>query len=99
AVQQALPSGLVIRPLELEDYDKGLFECLSQLTVAHSVPKERFAETFKELQLKGSTFTLVIEDTKSSKVVGAGTLFLEQKFIRSCGKAGHIEDIVVHDSQ
>lgn len=99
SVQQALPEGLVMRPLEATDYDKGFFECLSQLTVALSVPRERFAEIFKELQARASTFTLVIEDTKNAKIVGAGTLLVEQKFIRSCGKAGHIEDIVVHDSQ
>ncbi|KAJ9058517.1 Glucosamine-phosphate N-acetyltransferase-like protein [Entomophthora muscae] len=99
SVQRELPEGLVMRPLEPEDLDKGFFECLSQLTVAHRVPKERFAEVFKELQSRASTYTLVIEDTKAAKIVGAGTLLLEQKFVRSCGKAGHIEDIVVHDSQ
>ena len=29
------------------------------------------------------------------RIVGAGTLLIEQKFIRSTGFAGHLEDVVV----
>ncbi len=29
------------------------------------------------------------------RIVAAGTLLLERKFIRGCGTAGHIEDVVV----
>ncbi len=40
-------------------------------------------------------FVVVVEDETNRKIVGMGTLFLERKFIRDCGIAGHIEDIVV----
>lgn len=29
------------------------------------------------------------------KIVASGTLVMERKFIRGCGKVGHLEDIVV----
>lgn len=35
---------------------------------------------------------------RQHKVVAAGTLFLEQKFIRNAGVAGHIEDVVVDNT-
>ena len=38
---------------------------------------------------------IVLEDVKTSKIIGAGSLFIEKKFIRNHGSAGHIEDIVV----
>lgn len=40
----------------------------------------------------------VITD-ESGRVVAAGTLLVERKFIRGCGSVGHIEDIVVDKSQ
>lgn len=98
-VQQALPENLVLRPLTLNDYDRGFFECLSQLTKAAKIPQLKFTDLFHSMKTSESYYTLVIEDTTSNQIVGAGTLLLEQKFIRSGGLCGHIEDIVVHDSQ
>lgn len=42
--------------------------------------------------------TFVIVNRQNEKVIGAGSLVVEKKFIRKLGKAGHIEDIVVLDS-
>ncbi|CAG8745029.1 17800_t:CDS:2, partial [Acaulospora morrowiae] len=33
------------------------------------------------------------------RVVGAGTIFVERKFIHSTGLVGHIEDIAVDENQ
>lgn len=41
-------------------------------------------------------FTIVIEDVKNKKIVGAGTILVERKFIHANGLVGHIEDIVTH---
>lgn len=41
-------------------------------------------------------FTIVIEDTQAKKIVGAGTILVERKFIHHNGLVGHIEDIVTH---
>ena len=38
---------------------------------------------------------IVVIDRSKDIVVGAGALVIEQKFIRNCNKAGHIEDICV----
>lgn len=32
---------------------------------------------------------------EEGKIVASGTLVIERKFIRGCGKVGHLEDIVV----
>ena len=38
---------------------------------------------------------IVVEDIKRGKIVGAGTVLIERKFVRDLGLCGHIEDIVV----
>ncbi|KAI9297045.1 glucosamine 6-phosphate N-acetyltransferase [Neoconidiobolus thromboides FSU 785] len=98
-VKEALPKGYVMRPLELGDYDKGYIQCLSQLTVTGNVTRQMFNDNYERILKAGNYYSLVIEDTEQKKIVAAGTLLTECKFIRSCGLAGHIEDIVVHDSQ
>ena len=40
-------------------------------------------------------FVILIEDLQKKKIVAAGTLMIEYKFIHNCGHIGHIEDIVV----
>jgi GNAT superfamily N-acetyltransferase len=38
----------------------------------------------------------VIEDVAKSRIVGAGTILVERKFVHHNGLVGHIEDIVTH---
>jgi glucosamine-phosphate N-acetyltransferase len=40
----------------------------------------------------------VVEETGKKKIVATATLILEKKFIRGCGLAGHVEDVVVDES-
>lgn len=40
----------------------------------------------------------VVEDQRTGRIIGAGTLLMEPKFIHGCGQTGHIEDIVVHEA-
>ena len=44
-------------------------------------------------------FTIAITDDRSDKVVAAGTIFVERKFVHNNGLVGHIEDIAVDGQQ
>eukprot|EP00899_Mesostigma_viride_P010988 jgi/Mesvir1/19891/Mv13172-RA.1 len=86
----------VPRPLQLEDFDKGFLELLSQLTTVGTITREAFNARFQQMQARGDDYQiLVIEDPLSGSIVAAGTLLVELKFIHECGKVGHVEDIVV----
>ncbi|KAG0323934.1 Glucosamine-phosphate N-acetyltransferase-like protein [Podila horticola] len=99
-VQSQLPEGYLMRPLEITDYNKGFYDCLAGLTVVGKVSESSFQETFAAMLRAETVYHIVvIEDLHESRIVATGTLIVEQKFLRGCGKAGHIEDIVVHDSQ
>ncbi|ORZ30125.1 acyl-CoA N-acyltransferase [Catenaria anguillulae PL171] len=99
-VAAQLPTGYVLRALDKEDFDKGYMQLLAQLTVVGDVSREQFDERLTYLAKHNDTYyPLVIEDRNTGKVVGAGTLFVERKFIRGCGMVGHIEDIVVDENQ
>ncbi|XP_073158912.1 glucosamine 6-phosphate N-acetyltransferase [Henckelia pumila] len=85
-----------VRKLEITDKNKGFIELLQQLTVCDSISDEAFKERFHELAKYGDEhFICVIEDYSSGKIVATGSVFIEKKFIRNCGKVGHIEDVVV----
>ncbi|XP_021289764.1 glucosamine 6-phosphate N-acetyltransferase [Herrania umbratica] len=85
-----------VRKLELSDKSKGFIELLQQLTVCDSVSDKEFEDRFKEISTYGDDHLVcVIEDDFSGKIIATGSVFIEKKFIRNCGKVGHIEDIVV----
>jgi len=98
-VLNTLSPNLKLRPLAKDDFDKGIFDCLEQLSITGDISQKKFVERFEEMKKAGGYYTIAIEDEDQGKIVGLGTLFVEMKFLRNCGKAGHIEDIVVHDSQ
>ncbi|KAG9439756.1 hypothetical protein H6P81_019921 [Aristolochia fimbriata] len=88
-----------IRRLQLSDKSKGFVELLNQLTLSDSISDMDFAVRFQELNSCGDDhFIYVIEDDRVGKIIATGTLFIEKKFIRNCGKVGHIEDVVVDSS-
>ncbi|VFQ84152.1 unnamed protein product [Cuscuta campestris] len=87
---------LRVRKLEMGDKGKGFIELLRQLTVCGAVSDEEYKERFEELAKYGDDHVIcVIEDMVSGKIVSTGSVFVERKFIRNCGKVGHIEDVVV----
>ncbi|KAI9477575.1 Glucosamine-phosphate N-acetyltransferase-like protein [Coemansia sp. RSA 989] len=94
-----VPENHVLRPLEVTDYRKGFMDCLSNLTVTGQVSEQMFQESFEEMQRTGCYFIIVVEDLSTEKIVASGCLMVEQKFIRECGRVGHIEDIVVAKGQ
>ncbi|KAI9220545.1 acyl-CoA N-acyltransferase [Blastocladiella britannica] len=99
-VVAALPAGHTLRPLHADDFDKGYMQLLQQLTVIGDVTRDQFTERVAFLAAHNDTYyPIVIEDNNAGKVVAAGTLLVERKFIRGCGLVGHIEDIVVDENQ
>lgn len=52
----------------------------------------------KEGKNESSYQIFVVEETNEKKIVATATLLLERKFIRGCGVAGHVEDVVVDES-
>ncbi|KAJ3211084.1 hypothetical protein HDU67_004792 [Dinochytrium kinnereticum] len=48
--------------------------------------------------LAPTDYEKVVEDLKNQKIVGAGTILVERKFVHNNGLVGHIEDIVTAES-
>ncbi|KAF8052396.1 hypothetical protein N665_1562s0007 [Sinapis alba] len=85
-----------IRRLEISDKRKGYMELLGQLTVTGSVTDDEFDQRFQEISSYGDDHLIcVIEEESSGKIAATGSVMIEKKFLRSCGKVGHIEDVVV----
>jgi len=90
--------GLLLRPLQLGDYDAGFPQLLGQLTKVGDISREQWEERFFQMKAKQGTYIItVVEDTTTHQVVGASTLVVEQKFIHSCSSVGRVEDVVVSD--
>ncbi|CAN0879507.1 Glucosamine 6-phosphate N-acetyltransferase [Linum grandiflorum] len=88
-----------VRKLQISDKAKGFVELLQQLSVCDSVSDKDFEERFHELSSYGDDHLIcVIEDDSKGKIVATGCVFVEKKFLRNCGKVGHIEDVVVDSS-
>ncbi|PRP85816.1 glucosamine 6-phosphate N-acetyltransferase [Planoprotostelium fungivorum] len=87
---------LLIRPLQIDDYDKGLLDVLSQLTQVGTVTREQFQKRFQEWKNAVDTyFIIVVEDTQTKKVIGCSSLMVERKTVHNAGKVGHIEDVAI----
>lgn len=96
-IQNKLPKGYLIRPLQDTDYEKGFLECLGHLTTVGDLSQKEFLQRFHFMnQRNDHYFTIVIEDVENRRIAAAGTVAMEFKFIHSNGKIGHIEDIVVN---
>jgi len=88
--------GLLMRPLRIDDYEKGYLQLLAQLTVVGSLTQKDFENTFYAMKAARNTYyVVVVEDLNTSRIVGATTLLIEQKFIHDAGLRGRIEDVVV----
>jgi len=97
--EEELDQGLTVRELQEEDFHKGFVELLAQLTSVGSMSFEAFSERFKEIQKNEDQVVIVIENVERRRIVAAGTLLVERKFIHEGGTVGHIEDIVVDETE
>jgi glucosamine-phosphate N-acetyltransferase len=77
----------------------GYLQLLQQLTMVGEISEEAFAGRVDHLQKLGANHHVaVIEDVVRKKIVATGSILVEYKFVHNCGKAGHIEDVVVDNS-
>ncbi|XP_052167244.1 glucosamine 6-phosphate N-acetyltransferase 1 [Oryza glaberrima] len=85
-----------IRPLELADISRGFLGLLNQLSPSPPLTEEAFRARFEELAALGADhLVLVAEDAATGRLAAAGAVLVERKFIRRCGRVGHVEDVVV----
>lgn len=82
------------RLLESSDFNKGFLELLSQLTTIGDISKDMFLNKLKNISKNSLHKIFVLE--KDNKIISCATLLIEDKFIHSCGRVAHIEDVVVH---
>ncbi|PNX66540.1 glucosamine 6-phosphate N-acetyltransferase [Trifolium pratense] len=98
-MQNSEEEKLIARRLKITDKKKGFIELLQQLSICDSVSEKEFEDRFQELDSLGDDHVIcVIEDEISGKIIATGSVFIEKKFLRNCGKVGHIEDVVVDSS-
>jgi glucosamine-phosphate N-acetyltransferase len=89
---------LHVRPLQIEDYDKGYLQILTQLTAVGNVSRPDFERQYRNMQKSGGYYITVIEDTRNKRIIGAATLVTEFKFIHNCALRARLEDVVVNNT-
>ena len=87
------PQQIKVRKLEEKDLFNGFLESLDSLRKASNLSPKKAKSIFKTISSdKNYKIYVAVLD---SKIVGAATIFIEQKFINEGGKVGHIEDVAV----
>lgn len=88
-------SQFVIRKLELKDLTVEYFTLLQNLSIISQadISEEKNLNFFNKLDEEHQIWLIV--DTVNQKIVGTGTILVENKLIRNYSKVGHLEDIVI----
>jgi glucosamine-phosphate N-acetyltransferase len=86
-------SEIVIRKIIESDIENGFLESLDSLRQASNLDREKAKSILQKI--KENPNHVIFVALQDSRVVGATTLLIEQKFIHDGGKVGHIEDVVV----
>lgn len=82
-----------IRKVEAGDMDRGFLESLDALRPASGLGPVRAGRILSEIL--ANPHHRIFVAVLGGRVVGSITIIIEQKFIHSGGRAGHIEDVVV----
>ncbi|KAF7257227.1 hypothetical protein EG68_05726 [Paragonimus skrjabini miyazakii] len=106
-ISEAVRDNIRVRPLCSSDHESYL-QLLCELTDVGSVDNQEYiggyshtkyivvSATFNQMMRCPDTYyILVLENISSNQIIAAATLVIERKFIHSCAKRGHIEDLVV----
>ena len=84
---------LTIRRLRNKDLFNGFLESLDSLRKSSHLKPKRARTIFQ--RITENPHETIYVAVKDSKVIGAASIIIEQKFIHDGGKVGHIEDVVV----
>ncbi|MCU0680226.1 MAG: GNAT family N-acetyltransferase [Planctomycetes bacterium] len=86
-----------VRLLKITDLKKnsGLWETLNNLSPVGKFSYIRAQKAFKDI-IKQNSYNYVAVEERNKQIVGNIKLIIEQKLYRNFGRAGHIEDVVVH---
>lgn len=94
--------GLIARPLQINDYDHGYLDLLTQLTTVGEISKAQFETRFKQMrainEIEDHYAIVVIVDKTAKRIVAASTLILEYKFIHECALRARLEEVAVLDT-
>ncbi|MBX7105326.1 MAG: GNAT family N-acetyltransferase [Gemmataceae bacterium] len=83
-------AGIAFRELRREDIENGFLEALAALTTV-----ELDARTATDLFDRTPSNQLTFVAHKGDRIVGTTSLLIDQKYIHSGGRVGHIEDVAV----
>ena len=72
---------------------------MAQLTVVGEISFQEYSDRLDYMNNHSDSYYPHVITNEAGRVIAAGTLLIERKFIRNCGMCGHIEDIVVDSSQ
>ena len=81
----------LIRNLQKTDFFLGFLNFLPENS---DFDEEAFIKNF-EARENPSYVNIVAEHVESGRIVGLGTILIEQKFIRGGKKVGHLEELIV----
>ena len=84
---------VIIRKIQKKDLFNGFLQSLDALRKASDLNSKKAEKIFNKISENPNQVIYVA--IKDSKVIGATTIIIEQKFIHGGGKVGHIEDVVV----
>ena len=85
---------MIIREIELSDYNKG---CVSLYEQDFNIKPEQisFYDFCKYITKKRSNNYKIFVYEMNSRIAALSTCFIEEKIIHNFGKVGHIEDVIV----
>jgi glucosamine-phosphate N-acetyltransferase len=78
---------------DLIDDKEGFLETLRNMSETGEINLEDAEKILLEIKLQNGI--IFIAKTNDKKIIGTVKLFIEQKFIHTGGKVGHIEDVAV----
>lgn len=82
-----------IRKIQKKDLFNGFLHSLDSLRNTSSMNPRKAQSVFDKISKNPNEVIYVA--SMGSKIIGAATIIIEQKFIHNGGKVGHIEDVVV----